>query len=121
MRPIFATAPLLLALAIALGATVAGNAAQKVVLYYFYGTGCVNCAKTQPIVEQLAYKYRTRGLTLQSYEVWYNTNNRALLLRLAQERGKSVQGVPVVIIGRDVYMGVKSISEIERRINTYLK
>jgi thiol-disulfide isomerase/thioredoxin len=86
---------------------VAGFAAEaragKVVLHFFYGRECPHCKKIEPEIESLV-KSNPR-LELKKYEVWYNKDNRALLMRMAKERGKSAQGVPTVVIGGDVYLG----------------
>ncbi len=77
--------------------------AKKVVLHFFYGRECPHCKKIEPEIESLV-KSNPR-LELKKYEVWYNKDNRALLMRMAKERGKSAQGVPTVVIGNDVYLG----------------
>ncbi len=76
---------------------------KKVVLHFFYGKECPHCRQIEPEIEALV-KGNPR-LELKKYEVWYNTGNRDLLMRMAKERGKSAQGVPTVIIGSDVYLG----------------
>ncbi|HSV96874.1 MAG TPA: thioredoxin family protein [Spirochaetota bacterium] len=76
---------------------------KKVVLHFFYGRECPHCKRIEPEIESLV-KSNPR-LELKKYEVWYNTDNRALLMRMTEERGKSAQGVPIVIIGADVYLG----------------
>ncbi len=76
---------------------------KKVVLHFFYGRECPHCKKIEPEIESLV-KSNPR-LELKKYEVWYNKDNRALLMRMAKERGKSAQGVPTVVIGNDVYLG----------------
>lgn len=86
---------------------VAGFSAEaqtgKVVLHFFYGRECPHCKKIEPEIESLV-KSNPR-LELKKYEVWYNKDNRALLMRMAKECGKSAQGVPTVVIGGDVYLG----------------
>ena len=77
--------------------------AGKVILHFFYGRECPHCKKIAPEIESLVK--RNPRLELKKYEVWYNKDNRALLMRMAKERGKSAQGVPTVIIGDDVYLG----------------
>ena len=93
-------------------------AKSKKIIYYFYGTGCPNCKQTDPIVKKLSKKY---GLVLKKYEVWYNKKNRAFLLNMAKKINKRPQGVPLVIIEKDMYLGLKKISSIENNIKKYLK
>lgn len=91
---------------------------SKTIIYYFYGKECPKCKETDPIVNSLSKKY---GITLKKYEVWYNKTNRSFLLKLAKKINKRAQGVPLVIIGNDMYLGLKKISSIESKIQKYLK
>ena len=76
---------------------------KRVVLHFFYGKECPHCRQIEPEIEALVKG--KPGLELKKYEVWYNKENRATLIRMAKERGKNAQGVPTVIIGNDVYTG----------------
>ncbi|MBP7582748.1 MAG: thioredoxin family protein [Spirochaetes bacterium] len=77
-------------------------AQAKKTLYYFYGRNCPHCAQAAPIVDRLGRSY---NLKVEKYEVWYDANNRNRLIKMGKERGKNVQGVPTIIIGRGVYTG----------------
>ena len=87
-------------------------------IYYFYGKGCPSCEKTREIVDRI---FKKPGLKGESCEVWYDEKNKAKLLSMAGERNRTVKGVPVVIIGNDVYAGVKEISALEGKIGQYIK
>ncbi len=107
----------LVILAVVLPATEPAIFAQdkQVVLYFFYGKTCPHCKKIDPEIEALARSYP--NLTVKKYEVWYDKNNRNMLLSMAKERGVAAQGVPTIIIGKDVYLGsdMGKIREIVRR------
>lgn len=94
------------------------NKTQERVINLFCGRGCIPCNKAAPIVNAVAKKYNFK---LNTYEVWYNDKNRELLLSMAKERNTAVNGVPVVIIGNDVYLGVEKISNLEELIQKHLK
>lgn len=94
------------------------KAVKEVELFYFYGTGCPNCEKVKPVINSLA---KRKGLIVKEYEVWYNKKNRSMLLSMARERNLNVKGVPAVIIGNDLYMGVKEISGIPDKLGKYYK
>lgn len=95
---------ILIILAIAFGMPLVNDAQaqKKGTIYYFYGKNCPHCAKAEPIIQNLARRYQ---LNLEKFEVWYDAANRNKLISMAKERGKSVQGVPTIIIGRAVYTG----------------
>ncbi len=94
------------------------NPADKGVINFFCGRGCIPCNRVAPAVNAVAKKYK---LKLNTYEVWYDDKNRELLLNMARERNTDVKGVPVVIIENDVYPGVEKILRLEDFITKYLK
>jgi len=87
---------------------------QKVVLYFFYGRECPHCRQIEPEVEKLV---KNANMVIKKYEVWHDKSNRALLMSMAKERGTDAQGVPTIIIGKDVYLGsdMGKIRELVRR------
>jgi len=92
-------------------------AQAKKVLYYFYGKNCPHCSQAAPIVDRLGRQY---GLDIKKFEVWYDVNNRNMLVKMGKERGKNVQGVPTVIMGKDVYTGA-SAEKLEQVVRKNLK
>ena len=91
---------------------------KQVDLFYFYGSGCPNCEQAKRVIENLT---RNKWLRVKQYEVWYNKGNRDMLLKMAREKNLSVKGVPAVIIGNDLYLGVTEISALEKKIDIYKK
>ncbi len=92
-------------------------AQAKKTLHYFYGVNCPHCQKAAPIVDRLAGRYNLRVVKL---EVYNNKANLNKLLKMGKERGKRVQGVPTIVIGRAVYTGT-SAEKIEAAIRGNLK
>lgn len=122
MKRTFLAAALIVACAIAIAVPPRDNAGSafaqvKKTLYYFYGRNCPHCAQAAPIVDRLVRSY---NLKVEKYEVWYDATNRNKLIKMAKERGKDVQGVPTIIIGRGVYTG-SSGQKMEDMVRANLK
>ncbi len=85
---------------------------KPVEIFYFYGSGCQNCGQVKSVIESLA---RDKRIRVKQYEVWYNKKNRDLLLKMARERNLTVRGVPAVIIGSQICLGIKEISDLGKK------
>lgn len=95
----------------------AAQAQQMPVLDLFYGAECPHCHDEMEWLEQVT-KFHPE-LRLNKYEVWHDTNNRALMHARLQEIGQKASGVPVNIIGNSVVIGFQR-EEILRTIkDTY--
>ena len=92
-------------------ATAVSVFAEELTLYYFYGRDCPACKRMEPRVEALSEEYP--GLTIEKYEVWFDEENRDMLLKMARERNATAKGVPTIIIGSRVYLG-SNMSTIKR-------
>ena len=94
---------------------------SRVVMYYFYGRGCRSCDKIKDEIEVIIKKYQD-VLKTEKYEIWYDTKNRNMLIKMAQVLGKREDelGTPTVIIEKDIYVGNK-IDIIESMIKKNLK
>jgi len=80
------------------------TAAQEntVELYFFYGQGCPVCAQTQSFLGNLVQKYP--NLSVKSYEVFSNTENRALYSALAKSYHINSDSVPGIFIGEQAFI-----------------
>lgn len=98
-----------------------GKNDNRVIMYYFYGNGCVKCDEIKYDIEDLADKYK-RTLKLEKHEVWYNDSNRNMLIKMAKERGKreGQLGTPAIIIGKEIYVGNK-MDIIEKMVKRNVK
>ncbi|MCU0262647.1 MAG: glutaredoxin family protein [Candidatus Nanopelagicales bacterium] len=85
-------------------------------LVLFHGDGCPHCADERAWLEALSAEYP--ALTIEQYEVWYDEGNRALLDRYAADLGFEPAGVPVTIVGDQVWIGFSEpiAAEIEASV-----
>jgi thiol-disulfide isomerase/thioredoxin len=72
-------------------------------LYFFYGDGCPHCAKEEPFLKKMEEKYS--NLKVNSYEIWYNSENRNLMIEFGKKLNATVNGVPFTIIGDKYFTG----------------
>jgi thiol-disulfide isomerase/thioredoxin len=96
---------LLVALLLAMSAFLAGPswADEPVVVEYFYGDGCPYCAVQAEHMEGWADRFPT--VEVLSREVWNNSHNREIFLRVASEHGVEPRGVPMTFIEGRVWSG----------------
>ncbi len=92
---------------------------EKITLYLFHGDGCPHCAEEEKFLGSIEEKYQ--NLEIERYEVWYNSENAALLSKIENELNIRRSGVPTTIIGDTVISGFSDsiASKIERAINYY--
>jgi len=97
------------------GAAVASpdHAAGEVTIYFFWGDGCPHCAEEEIFLEQLKMEYPQ--MTVQDYEVWYDKGNQEILKKVADVMSFEPKGVPVTIIGNEVWIGFRVQYEAEIR------
>jgi len=92
------------------------QAAEPVVLYYFWGDGCPACAAQKPFLDELSQRYL--NLDVRDYEVYYVQENRATFIEMAATLGFEVRGVPTTIIGERYWIGFTH--EIAQGIEAYV-
>lgn len=80
-----------------------GQTRELPTVYFFWGDGCPYCSLEQEYLELIQQRYP--DLEIQSYEVWYSTDHRDLMVRMVTERGSEVRGVPVTVIEDQVFTG----------------
>ena len=76
---------------------------HPVTLYLFYGEGCPHCGKAKPYLESLPLQFP--GLTVVSYEIYYNEENQELFVNMAQKFGMEQLAVPAFFIGPYYQLG----------------
>lgn len=81
----------------------AAGAPLPVDLYIFHGDGCPHCDDALAFLENLGERHPT--LRVHDFEVWYDEANRGLLSELANAYGRTVQGVPVIFLGDEMWTG----------------
>ncbi|WP_084074031.1 hypothetical protein [Demequina sp. NBRC 110052] len=72
-------------------------------LVLFWGDGCPHCAAEKEWLA--AYSAEHPEVVMIGYEVWYEEANQALLANTAEAFGFEVTGVPVTIVGEQVWTG----------------
>jgi glutaredoxin len=104
--------------AVALPVAAADDTAPSLLL--FHGEGCPHCAAERAWLEDVSAAYPQ--LRIEQYEVWNDEANRALLDRYATELGFEPAGVPVTIVGEQVWIGFSEpiAAEIEARLAAVL-
>lgn len=85
-------------------------------LYFFWGVGCPHCVKAKPFLEELKTKYPT--LRVESLEVLENRENLPRLMAMARARHKEATGVPVFIVGQEMFSGfsAETAAEVEQAV-----
>ncbi len=81
-------------------------AADKVVIYFFWGDGCPHCAVEKPFLEKMEQKYPE--LEVESFEVYDSQENQELFREVAEAYNTSARGVPTTFIGREFVVGFGS-------------
>ena len=72
-------------------------AADKTIIYLFWGKDCHSCEETKPFLKEMETKYP--GIEVEDYEVFDNKENKDFLLKMLEEHDSSFSGVPVIFIG----------------------
>lgn len=100
---------------------VSGNAfAQEkniVNVYFFWGSGCPHCSNEKPFLERL--EKENGHIRINRYEVWESKENLDLLVRIGEELGINVSGVPLTLVGDESFVGYSegyTSKQIEDRI-----
>lgn len=76
--------------------------AKEVNVYMFYGKTCPHCEEALEYLNSIKEKY---DLNIIKYEVWYNSDNRALMDDIAKSLDVNPTGVPFVIIDNTPIFG----------------
>jgi protein-disulfide isomerase len=90
---------------------------NKVNVYVFRGSTCSYCLKAVAYFSSIAKEYG-KYFNLVTYEVWNNTDNAALMNKVASVLGDTVGGVPYIVIGDKSFAGYSDTmnSSIEAKI-----
>ena len=93
---------------------------DKICIYYFYGQNCPHCARTEPLINQLAEKYNQ--IDIKSFEVYFDNENQNLFNDFNVRYGIKQVGIPTIFIGDMALVGEKAIKEhLEENINYFLE
>lgn len=85
---------------------------NKVNIYFFWGNGCPHCEKEFEFFESIETEYGDY-FTLNTFETWYDENNREILEQFASNMEDEITGVPYTIIGNKTFKGFSERYELE--------
>jgi glutaredoxin len=92
---------------------------NEVNLYFFWGDGCPHCEKEKAFLEKMEDRYP--DLNVHYYEIWKNSENRALMIEFGKRLDANVSGVPFTVVGEKYVIGWmddrNTGSQIEEAIN----
>ncbi len=75
----------------------------NVALHFFYGAGCPHCTEEREFLATLTKQYS--NLTIQSHEIYKNSNNAKLMYEVGQTLDIRRAGVPLTVIGKEYMVG----------------
>lgn len=90
-------------------------------VYYFYGEGCLHCAKVKPFLAEMEKKY---PLQIHKYDVYNNRSCLSLFDDYSNKYGVSYEGrgVPAVFVSDTYFVGDSPIIEaLEKVVKNALK
>lgn len=85
---------------------------DQITIYMFRGDRCAYCQSFLKFLNDNINEYG-KYFKLVSFEVWHNENNAALMGEVADHFGKSIKGVPFIIIGDKTFQGYTSSYDTE--------
>jgi len=88
-------------------------------IYFFWGDGCPHCAKEEIFLQNLKQKYE--NIKINDYEVWYNQQNRNLLMTIGKKLNADINGVPFTVIGGSAVSGYYNDETTGAQIENYVK
>jgi len=77
---------------------------DQAIIYMFRGKGCSYCRSFLNFLNSIVKEYGTY-FRLVSYEVLYEKENNTLMQEVASTLGKTVEGVPFIVIGDKIFDG----------------
>jgi glutaredoxin len=79
------------------------NAQTIAPIYFFWGEGCPHCAAEKIFLDKL--KQENPNIQVQDFEVYKNRANLDLMIKIGEQTGADVRGVPLIIIGDQIIIG----------------
>ncbi len=95
---------------------------NKINFYLFHGAECPHCEDERNYIESIKEKYKDK-INFYTYEVWHDTKNAQVMLRVKDSLNITQNGVPLTIIGDKYYLGYSDViqSQIQNTIDEYLE
>ena len=92
--------------------------AKSMNMYLFYGDGCPHCAALEKYLNK---KVNNKDLKLYKYEVWNNSHNQDLWVKVQEAVEVEARGVPYFVVGDEVVQGYNDTPAYERKIDNAIK
>ena len=80
---------------------------DQITIYMFRGKGCGYCQRFLKFINSITNEYG-KYFKLEAYEVWYDSNNNKLMKGVSTYLNQAAQGVPYIVIGKEVFPGYAS-------------
>lgn len=91
---------------------------KQAIIYLFRGQGCGYCKRFLTFLSSISKDYG-KYFKLVSFEVWNDSDNSALMHKIAKVTGEEAGGVPYIVIGENVFPGY--ISDWDNDIKDAIK
>lgn len=92
---------------------------NKVLIYFFWASGCPHCVKEKAFLKSLQQKYPR--LEIKDYEITGSKKNLKLLEKVGKELSADVSGVPFTVIGKEYFSGYYSDETTGTKIEEAVK
>ena len=97
-------------------------AGSKVNFYIFYGSTCQFCAALHEYVAELQNDPTINYMfEVVDYEVWGDKKNNELMVAIADEMNYTIKGVPIYVIGDEIYGGYEDTDSYNNTIRTAIE
>jgi cytochrome c biogenesis protein CcdA/glutaredoxin len=80
------------------------SSSENVDVHIFYGQGCPHCGTAIEFLDNLEYQ----NFQIIKHEVYFDENERDLFLKVTSYYGQEAEGVPMIFVGDDYYIGFNS-------------
>lgn len=94
---------------------------EPINIYLFWGDGCHVCENLKKYFSDIEEEYG-KYYNLIEYEVWFNEENKELMMKVGEELNQTYYAVPYLVIGDEIIVGYsvdKDVEIINTIINNY--
>ncbi len=81
-------------------------------VYFFWGDGCGHCENLKEFINDLPLEYKEL-FTFNSFEIWYNDDNKELMIEIGEHFEEEVNSIPYLVIGDKTFSGYAPIYDEE--------
>ncbi len=99
--------------------TARAEPAPPVDLHVFWSKGCLHCEKAQAFLDPLLLAYPS--LRIHRHEVSQDQQNLELLIRVAKQHQLGEVGVPLFVLGDEVFVGYQDEASTGQRLKSRIE